>query len=125
MVNHGELQLKIMVYDSNPIVIEQLSKLSGSGKLSRFQSVQFDLIDFLANPYVLNTEVGAIFLTDEEDENGLTGFHVAEKIGTHRIALPLFLRVTKPETLERVESDCRHLFAGTYTADDLSTLEAY
>lgn len=118
-----ELQTKIMVYDTNPEVAGIISNLSGTQNLGCYHSVQFDILDFLANPHASNTDLGALFLTDEEDDNGLSGFHIAEKLTKYRVALPLFIRISNPSSLRYIEQNPQLRFAGTYTLEDTSALK--
>lgn len=124
MAYDSVLQTKILVYDSNPAVLENLKRLSGAEGINIYQPIEFDILEFLANPNIINTDVGAVFLTDEMDENGLSGFHIAKKIYQQRIALPLFLRMTNSEQNNLAQIDEGHYFSGAYSLNSAGSLEA-
>ena len=74
-----------------------------------------DIHEILAS----NVELGAIFLTEAEDENGLTGVDLCIGIHKDRPELPIFLRRTKDDELPQ---NAREAITGYYSTNNIHKL---
>jgi len=68
---------------------------------------------------ISNVELGAIFLTEAPDCNGITGLELCTKIHQERPELPIFLRRTKDSALDE---DVQNAIAGSYETNNIHKL---
>lgn len=113
---------RILVYDQNTQVQDRLSSLARQRDLTVVFPPEFDMLAFLARPQELYTDAVALFLTEEEDEYGLTGVDIAKKLQDSRKALPVFLRRSTNESAT-IDSNSA-LFAKTYSLMEIWLLES-
>jgi len=68
---------------------------------------------------ISNVELGAIFLTEAPDCNGITGLELCTKIHQERPELPIFLRRTKDTILD---DEVQNAIAGSYVTNNIHKL---
>lgn len=90
-------------------------------------AVDIDILDFLTDMDALKSDINGIFISEEDDSNGISGFHIAEKMGEMRQSLPLFMRVSCKERLkdpELIEKAKRCGISHLYSLDDQTRLRS-
>jgi hypothetical protein len=70
-----------------------------------------------------NVDLGAIFLTEEIDQNGFTGIDLCLKIHHTRPELPIFLRRINKADGNDLDQDVQEAITGFYTLSDTSLLD--
>ncbi len=69
-----------------------------------------------------NVDLGAIFLSEESDGKGITGFQLCKRIHNARPELPIFLRLKAGRTMDDLNDDVRNAVAGCYNTGDKEQL---
>lgn len=71
-----------------------------------------------------NVDLGAIFLSEEPDHNGVSGLDLCSEIHRERPALPIFIRRKSTNDASDFPADIQSMIAGCYHLDDLDHLKA-
>jgi hypothetical protein len=69
-----------------------------------------------------NVDLGAVFLAEEEDHNGVSGLELCEKIHRCRPELPIFLRRANSDSADDLPESVKQAIAGCYRAEDITAL---
>lgn len=69
-----------------------------------------------------NVDLGAVFLAEDEDQNGVSGVELCTKIHRTRPELPIFLRRSKSSDTDDLPESVKDAIAGCYTIDEAEKL---
>lgn len=69
-----------------------------------------------------NVDLGAVFLAEEKDHNGVSGVELCEKIHSCRPELPIFLRREGKDNVDDLPESVQESITGCYQMGDLETL---
>jgi len=76
----------------------------------------------LYNILSTNIHLGAIFISEDIDKNGVSGIEVAVEIHKLRPELPIFIRRNGENGLTDFPEELQKIFAGSYLLDNISAL---
>jgi len=69
-----------------------------------------------------NVDLGAVFLSEEKDLNGVSGIELCIKIHRTRPELPIFLRRNNSDSMDDLPLSVQEAIAGCYISDDVTKL---
>jgi len=70
-----------------------------------------------------NVDLGAIFLAEDVDKNGVSGTDICLEIHHTRPELPIFLRTSEKNSADKFPPDIQNAITGFYHMDDHDTLD--
>ena len=117
------ISTKIFMHDTSREAADLVKNITDENNLIGIKSLDMDIVEFLMNSELSSGDLSAIFLTEEEDSRGLTGFHIAEKINQARSSLPVFMRLRDGRTLSDLTEEQQDLVTATYTLGDAQHLQ--
>lgn len=117
------IRTKIFLHDTSPDVADKIRLFCEKDNLIRVKSVQIDVVDFLMNPSFNQCDLGAIFLSEQEDLCGISGFHIADKIHQNGSTIPIFMRLEGERRLADLSDEQKKLVTVVYSLDRLDELE--
>ncbi len=117
------INTKILIYDGDCEAVAIVKAISKGGSLITPKSEITDILDFLQNANYSQTDISAIFLTEEKDDNQLSGFEIAKHIHRSRNNIPIFVRLTGNRTIKDLDSEHRKLVTGCYNKGDQGRLK--
>lgn len=96
------INTKIFIHDPSDQALAVIRNICINNSIIRIKTVTLDVLELLANPEIFNSDICAVFLTEEPDEQGITGYHIAERAHALRNSLPIFIRTQKDTTLNEI-----------------------
>jgi len=114
-VNDTDIVSKVLVHENCDEAKQQLKEFFAVKGLVGLKDNSKDIIELLN----ANTDLGAVFLSAEDDYNGETGLEVGKRIHSLRPELPLFVR---KQTLDDEDVETAE-FGLYYTLKDLGRLD--
>lgn len=115
----------ILVYDNNDEALTLIKSIAADGNIIVPKKEAINIINLIQNADLNATDICAIFLTEEEDEEGHTGFDIAKKIHETRSNIPIFMRLRPGRSVINLQTDERRLIAGCYCTSDPQQLKDY
>ena len=70
-----------------------------------------------------NVDLGAIFLAEDKDQNGISGIDLCVSIRAERPELPIFLRRTDTNTDEGLPEEIKSAITGCYNTENVEALD--
>ena len=109
---------KVIVHDHNVEAAEVIRNFCNVNNLVGLRDTS-DIMALLSR----NIDLGAVLLSEQEDEQGVSGLDLGVEIHRTRYELPIFLRRESSNTLEDLTPSQQDAFAGAYTKGDMSGLK--
>ncbi|MEJ2682324.1 MAG: hypothetical protein P8144_12850, partial [Gammaproteobacteria bacterium] len=123
--NNAELACNVLVYDSDPNAIKLIESVVHQCNVIKPESETGNILTLLQHDNFQETDICAVFLSENSDINDLTGFEIAKVIHRHRNNIPVFVRLSADRELSDLSSDKRNLIAGCYNTNDPDSLKKY
>lgn len=111
---------KVLVHEFDSTVLDALKKVCTDNNLVGLKDASKDITDILDS----NVDLGAIFLSELTDENGLSGLELCKHIYNRRPELPIFLRRENTDSQDDLDEDVRKAIAGCYQLSDIAKLQS-
>jgi len=109
---------KVIVHDHNVEAAEVIRNFCNVNNLVGLRDTS-DIMALLSR----NIDLGAVLLSEQEDEQGVSGLDLGVEIHRTRYELPIFLRRESSTTLEDLTPSQQDAFAGAFTKGDMSGLK--
>jgi hypothetical protein len=113
----------ILVYDHNDEAISLIKALSLDSTVKIPEQEEISIIDSITQLELTHSDICAIFLSEEFDSNGVTGFDIAEKIHQEKSNIPIFMRLAGSRTRNDLPTAHRLSITGYYNACDPEQLK--
>jgi len=121
--NCTTIDCRIMVYDNDNETHDLIRTIAPKGNLITPKREVVDILSLLGNTDLQETDICAIFLTEVEDSDGLTGFDIAKLIQKSRDNIPIFMRLRDGRSITDLNNEQRSLVTGCYTNSDPEMLK--
>jgi len=98
-MENTSIQSKVLILETSELAISEIRIFFSNKGLVGLKATSKSIIELLKT----NTDLGAVFLSEASEDEGLTGTELAKKIHQQRPELPIFVRKDKLEECD-VES---------------------
>lgn len=115
----------ILVYDRNESAIALIKQIAKDSNLISPPKEAWDILNHVRHLNFGESDVCAVFLSEEKDENGFSGFEVAKVIQRVRSCIPIFMRLEEGRSINDLDMDQKSLIVGCYTTSEPEQLEKY
>lgn len=123
--NCSALGCNILVYDTDDEALRLIKSIAAEGNVVVPKKEAVDIITIIQNADLNTTDICAIFLTEEKDENGLSGFTIAKKIHKTHNNIPIFMRLKNGRNINELKTEDRKIIAGSYSNSTPEELKNY
>jgi hypothetical protein len=113
----------ILVYDNDDEAVNLIETLSSEGKIETSEQDGISILESIALSDLTQSDICAVFLSENFDSDGLTGFHIAAKIHRLRSNIPIFMRLDGQRTINDIPTEHRQLITGCYNTCDPAQLK--
>ncbi|TVZ41687.1 chemotaxis phosphatase CheX-like protein [Alteromonadaceae bacterium 2753L.S.0a.02] len=115
----------ILVYDTDEDALALIRSIAAEGNLVVPKKGISDVSELLSRAEFYHPDICAIFLTEELDENGLSGFDIAMQIHQSRTNVPIFMRLLPGRGINDLNVDQRRRIASCYSTSEPEKLKNY
>lgn len=115
----------ILVYDTDDDALNLIKAIAAEGNIVVPKKSAIDILTLIQNTDLDATDICAIFLTEDQDENGLCGFDIAKEIHRARSNVPIFMRLRNGGSINDLNISQRQLIAGCYCTSEPEQLKNY
>lgn len=109
---------KVLIHEVDNSAEAQLRQFFEENHLTGLKDSQSNLLDIFNR----NTDLGAAFLCETPDKDGVTGLELGKKLHLIRPEIPIFLR--RQSTDSELPEKYKSYFAGSYHIDDTEQLRS-
>ena len=125
MTEETKIVSKVLVHECNPDALELLKKMCTDNNLVGLKvstgdntvglkDASNEIDDVLDS----NVDLGAVFLSEAPDQNGVSGKDLCDKIRRSRPELPIFLRRDSGDSMDDLSPSVQDAIAGCYKSGD-------
>ncbi|WP_144393853.1 chemotaxis protein CheX [Pleionea sediminis] len=111
-MGQDELTSKVLIHEVDSDAESKLKAFFTENNLTGLKDSQMNVLDIFNR----NTDLGAAFLCETQDSNGIGGLELGKKIHQIRPEIPVFIRMNNPDS--NLPDGYEHYFAGSYHIDD-------
>lgn len=115
----------ILVYDTNEDAVALIRSIAAEGNLVVPKKDVCDVSKLVSCEEFSNTDICAMFLTEELDEHGLSGFDIAMQIHKSRSNVPIFMRLLNNRSINDLDIEQQKRIAGCYSTSEPEKLKNY
>ena len=120
MGQQNDVVSKVLVYDPSQAACDEIKIFCKNNNLKVLHVVGDVVTDIIKS----NVEFGAVFLSEDQDENGRSGVDLAVEIRKYRAEVPIFLRRNDVSGLEGLTERQQSILAGAYRLQEMSELKS-
>ena len=107
----------ILVYDKNDEAVDLIKSLSADGTIAVPEHENKGILETLAQLSLTQSDICAVFLSEEFASEGLTGIEIASLIHSTKSNIPIFMRLAGSRTLSDLPQYSRKAITGYYNTD--------
>lgn len=114
-VNCSIIHCHVLVYEQSFTAVELIRAVAKDCNLIQPKSQTGNILGILQNTNFTDSDICAVFLCEEVDEHGLTGFEIAQIIHKERSNVPIFMRLENGRSENDLTHEQRNVIVGCYT----------
>lgn len=113
----------ILVYDKNDEAVDLIKSLSADGTIMAPEQEEMGILETIAQLNLTQSDICAVFLSEEFDSEGLTGIEIATRIHSTKSNIPIFMRLAGNRTLNDLPPEHRQAVTGYYNTSSPERLK--
>ena len=122
-INCSAIGCTILVYDKSDQAVDLIKSLSADGAIVVPEQEDQGILATIAQLGLTQSDICAVFLSEEFDSDGLTGLEIATRIHSAKSNIPIFMRLSGTRTLNDVPLEQRQAITGYYNTNDPERLK--
>ncbi len=115
----------ILVCDRDNAALDLIRSIAKTSTIMVPKHNAVDILGWIQHTNFSGTDICAIFVSEEKDENGMSGFELTKLIGRNRSSIPIFMRLSNGRTMRDLTASQKALIAGCYSKDNPEKLKEY
>jgi hypothetical protein len=115
--NCSAIGCTILVFDRDEEAVNLIKSLGAEGNIKIPHKEEINITESIVELDLIESDICAIFLSEEFDSDGLTGIDIATKFHSAKSNTPIFMRLTGDRTLNDLPMAQRQLITGCYTTN--------
>ncbi len=119
MADSDSIVSHVLVYDVSDYALDRLKQFCSNNSLVGLRAQSSNMEEVLGS----HIHLGAVFLSEEPDETGMSGIEIAISIHKLRPELPIFLRRNDVSHVNDLPKELQSIFAGAYQNETFDTLK--
>jgi hypothetical protein len=113
--NCSAIGCSILVFDKNDEALSLIKSLARVGDIITPEKNELTIAESIAQIDVTQSDICAVFLSEEFMGEGLSGFDIAEKIHAIKSCIPLFMRLTGLRSMSDLTARQRQTITAAYS----------
>ncbi|HMY41097.1 MAG TPA: hypothetical protein PK011_17360, partial [Marinagarivorans sp.] len=112
-----------MVYDKNDEAVDLIKSLSADGIIVAPEHEDMGLLETIAQLSLTQSDICAVFISEEFDSEGLTGIEIATRIHSTKSNIPIFMRLAGNRTVNDLPPEHHQAITGYYNTSSPERLK--